>query len=117
MDSVHVSRLGIREGIQLLAGEGIQAVLTRVPGNGATIGGLTVVIKTEWFTARLSGPENIYKIDAESFHAPEHLRPSIENAQPIVRETFSPTPKPERATVEPSLPIPVAARTDTEEDA
>ena len=49
-----------------LAGEPIQARLTRAPGNGAPIGGLKVVAASGWFAARPSGTENIYKIYAES---------------------------------------------------
>ena len=57
-----------------LAGEKIEAVLTRAPGNGAPIGGLKVVTKSGWFAARPSGTESIYKIYAESFQGADHLR-------------------------------------------
>jgi phosphoglucomutase len=67
-----------------LAGEKIQAVLTRAPGNGAPIGGLKVASESGWFAARPSGTENIYKIYAESFQGEEHLRRLIEEAQTIV---------------------------------
>ena len=45
-----------------LAGEPIQTVLTRAPGNGAAIDGLKVASKTGWFAVRPSGTEDIYKI-------------------------------------------------------
>jgi phosphoglucomutase len=100
-----------------LAGEPIQAVLTRAPGNGAAIGGLKVVTKTGWFAARPSGTENIYKIYAESFQDGEHLRRIVEEAQSIVSETLSATPKQEREKLEPSFPHPEAVQTYTKENA
>ena len=50
-----------------LAGEKIQAILTRAPGNDAPIGGLKVAAESGWFAARPSGTEDIYKVYAESF--------------------------------------------------
>jgi phosphoglucomutase len=67
-----------------LAGEKIAAVLTNAPGNGASIGGLKVVAANGWFAARPSGTENIYKIYAESFLGPDHLRRIIGEAQAMV---------------------------------
>jgi phosphoglucomutase len=67
-----------------LAGEKIQAIVTNAPGNGAAIGGLKVVAENGWFAARPSGTENIYKVYAESFRGPEHLRQLQEEAQRIV---------------------------------
>jgi phosphoglucomutase len=98
-----------------LAGEPIQAVLTRAPGNGAAIGGLKVVTKTGWFAARPSGTEDIYKIYAESFQDGEHLRRIIAEAQSIVSETLSVAPTSARGNVEPSLPLPATVKTDTRE--
>jgi phosphoglucomutase len=72
-----------------LAGEIIQSVLTRAPGNGASIGGLKVAAESGWFAARPSGTENIYKIYGESFRGAEHLRLILEEAQKIVTETLS----------------------------
>jgi phosphoglucomutase len=71
-------------GITELAGEKIQAVLTRAPGNGAPIGGLKVVTQSGWFAARPSGTEDIYKIYAESFLGAGHLHRILEEAQTIV---------------------------------
>ncbi len=67
-----------------LAGELIQSVLTKAPGNGASIGGLKVVAAGCWFAARPSGTEDIYKIYAESFHGADHLRRIVQEAQTIV---------------------------------
>ena len=57
-----------------LAGEKIEQLLTRAPGNDAPIGGLKVVTQNGWFAARPSGTEDIYKIYAESFRGDDHLR-------------------------------------------
>ncbi len=67
-----------------LAGEKIQTILTRAPGNGASIGGLKVVAENGWFAARPSGTEDIYKIYAESFGGAEHLHRILAEAQTIV---------------------------------
>jgi phosphoglucomutase len=77
-----------------LAGEKISGVLTRAPGNGAPLGGLKVVAANGWFAARPSGTENIYKIYAESFLGPEHLRRVLEEAQTIVDHALAPAAKP-----------------------
>ena len=71
-----------------LAGEPITNILTTAPGNGAAIGGLKVMTASGWFAARPSGTENIYKIYAESFRGPEHLRRLQEEAQTMVSETL-----------------------------
>jgi len=67
-----------------LAGETIQAILTRAPGNNAPIGGLKIVAENGWFAIRPSGTEDIYKIYAESFIDQEHLEHIQEEAQAIV---------------------------------
>lgn len=67
-----------------LAGERIEAVLTKAPGNGAAIGGVKVTAESGWFAARPSGTENIYKIYAESFRGEDHLRRIIREAQAVV---------------------------------
>ncbi len=67
-----------------LAGEKIESVLTKAPGNGAPIGGLKVIAKSGWFAARPSGTEEIYKIYAESFRGKSHLDKILEEAQSIV---------------------------------
>ena len=72
-----------------LAGEKVQSILTRAPGNGASIGGLKVAAESGWFAARPSGTENIYKIYAESFREADHLRRILEEAQTIVSDALS----------------------------
>ena len=67
-----------------LAGEKIERILTAAPGNAAPIGGLKVVAENGWFAARPSGTEDIYKIYAESFRGPDHLRRILAEAQTIV---------------------------------
>jgi phosphoglucomutase len=67
-----------------LAGEPIEHVLTRAPGNDAAIGGVKVTSRGGWFAARPSGTEDIYKIYAESFHDAAHLERLIAEAQRIV---------------------------------
>jgi phosphoglucomutase len=71
-----------------LAGESIQNVLTRAPGNDAAIGGLKVVAQSGWFAARPSGTEDIYKIYAESFRGVDHLRCILAEAQNIVSDAL-----------------------------
>jgi phosphoglucomutase len=67
-----------------LAGEKIDRVLDRAPGNDAAIGGLKVVTGSGWFAARPSGTEDIYKIYAESFRGEQHLDRIVEEAQAMV---------------------------------
>jgi phosphoglucomutase len=86
-----------------LAGEKIQTVLTRAPGNGAPIGGLKVVAESGWFAARPSGTENIYKIYAESFRGTDHLRRILEEAQMIVSDALTTAPQEPEILVEPNL--------------
>ena len=67
-----------------LAGEKITARLVSAPGNGAAIGGLKVTTENAWFAARPSGTEDVYKIYAESFKGPEHLKQVQEEAREVV---------------------------------
>jgi len=67
-----------------LAGERIESVIDRAPGNGAPIGGIKVIAASGWFAARPSGTEDIYKIYAESFRGEDHLRDILGEAQDIV---------------------------------
>ncbi|MDY7537402.1 phosphoglucomutase (alpha-D-glucose-1,6-bisphosphate-dependent) [Undibacterium sp. RTI2.1] len=72
-----------------LAGETIQAILTRAPGNDAAIGGLKVITANGWFAARPSGTEDIYKIYAESFLGDVHLQKILNEAQVIVDQALA----------------------------
>ncbi|MFJ2828294.1 phosphoglucomutase (alpha-D-glucose-1,6-bisphosphate-dependent) [Streptomyces sp. NPDC087263] len=67
-----------------LAGEAVTGVLTEAPGNGASIGGIKVTTANAWFAARPSGTEDVYKIYAESFLGPDHLRQVQEEAKTVV---------------------------------
>jgi len=67
-----------------LAGDPIEQVLDRAPGNGAAIGGIKVISASGWFAARPSGTENIYKIYGESFRGPQHLQEILQQAQSVV---------------------------------
>jgi phosphoglucomutase len=73
-------RLAIRE----LAGDPVTGVLTAAPGNGAAIGGFKVTTAQGWFAARPSGTEDVYKIYAESFRGPEHLRRIQDEARALI---------------------------------
>jgi len=67
-----------------LAGEKIERVLDRAPGNQAPIGGIKVMAANGWFAARPSGTEEIYKIYGESFSSEAHLQAILSEAQSIV---------------------------------
>jgi len=67
-----------------LAGDPIIAKLSEAPGNGAAVGGVKVVTESAWFAARPSGTEDVYKIYAESFKGPEHLKLVQAEAKKIV---------------------------------
>jgi len=69
---------------QQLAGEKIEQVLDKAPGNGAAIGGIKAIAASGWFAARPSGTEAIYKIYAESFKSEDHLQSLLKEAQSIV---------------------------------
>ncbi len=76
-----------------LAGEKIESVIDKAPGNGAAIGGIKVSAKSGWFAARPSGTEDIYKIYGESFAGADHLRQILKEAQAIVdRAIAGPAP-------------------------
>ncbi|MFL6711685.1 MAG: alpha-D-glucose phosphate-specific phosphoglucomutase, partial [Sulfurifustis sp.] len=72
-----------------LAGEKIETILTRAPGNGAAFGGVKVAAANGWFAARPSGTEDIYKIYAESFRGADHLRRILDEAQTVVRDALT----------------------------
>ena len=74
---------------QTLAGEPIEARLTKAPYNQAAIGGLKVASANGWFAARPSGTEDVYKIYAESFVSAEHLQRIQAEAQQIVGDALS----------------------------
>lgn len=67
-----------------LAGDKIERMLLRAPGNDQPIGGLKVVTAQGWFAARPSGTEDKTKIYAESFAGEQHLQRILDEAQQIV---------------------------------
>jgi phosphoglucomutase len=72
-----------------LAGEAIEAKLTKAPGNDQPIGGIKVVARNGWFAARPSGTENVYKIYAESFLDEGHLKQVQSDAQAAIDRVIS----------------------------
>ncbi len=70
--------------LDTLAGDKVEKVLDKAPGNDASIGGVKVIAEHGWFAARPSGTEDIYKIYAESFKDEQHLRDILDEAQHIV---------------------------------
>ena len=70
--------------VEELAGEAIEAKLTKAPGNDEPIGGIKVVANNGWFAARPSGTEDVYKIYAESFRSKDHLQKIQRDAQAII---------------------------------
>ena len=89
-----LARLSPRQVLSVeLAGERIQTILTRAPGNDSPIGGLKVIAENGWFAARPSGTEDIYKIYAESFSGADHLRRILEEARAIVGAALAASPR------------------------
>ncbi|WP_457607593.1 phosphoglucomutase (alpha-D-glucose-1,6-bisphosphate-dependent) [Nitratifractor sp.] len=78
--------------VRELAGEPIEGIFTRAPGNDAPIGGLKMVSANGWVAMRPSGTEDIYKIYAESFLSEEHLKALQEEGRQIVSEVIGSTP-------------------------
>ena len=74
--------------LDTLAGEKIERVLDRAPGNDAPIGGIKVISKSGWFAARPSGTEDIYKVYAESFKDRKHLEAILDEAQQMVDQAW-----------------------------
>ena len=74
--------------VSILAGEKIEAKLTRAPSNQAPIGGIKVIAQNGWFAARPSGTEDVYKIYAESFIDADHLHRIQQEAQSIFSAAF-----------------------------
>ena len=67
-----------------LAGEKIDSIIDHAPGDDAPIGGIKVSAASDWFAARPSGTEDIYKIYAESFRGQDALRQILTEAQATV---------------------------------
>ena len=52
--------------------------------DGNAIGGIKVIARDGWFAARPSGTEDVYKIYAESFKGPDHLKLIQQQAQEMI---------------------------------
>jgi phosphoglucomutase len=76
-----------------LAGDPIETIRTKAPGNDAAIGGLKVETASGWFVARPSGTEAVYKIYGESFAGEAHLGEILDGAQALVQRAFDASPK------------------------
>lgn len=74
-----------------LAGEPIDSVINRAPGNDAPLQGIKVQAASGWYAARPSGTENIYEIYAESFSGESHLRQILSEAQALVDALVAPS--------------------------
>ncbi len=72
-----------------LAGEPIESMIDRAPGNDAPIGGLKVMAASAWFAARPSGTENLYKVYGESCKGEAHLAEVFSEAQRIVADALA----------------------------
>ena len=72
-----------------VAGEAVIAIETAAPSGGAPFGGVRVRTASGWFAARPSGTEDIYKIYAESFRGPDHLRQIEDEAQKMIGDALS----------------------------
>lgn len=72
-----------------LAGEKIEAVFNRAPGNHELIGGIKVVSETGWFAARPSGTEDIYRIYAESFRGEKEMNRILEQGQSVIDDLLN----------------------------
>ena len=75
-------------GLTELAGEPVAAMLTVTPGDGQPIGGVKIITEHGWCAARPSGTEAVYKLYAESFKGPDHLRRIQEEAQAAIGQVF-----------------------------
>src|SRR5689334_1409114 len=74
--------------MRLLGGEPVSAIRTRAPGNDQSFGGIKVESEAGWFAARPSGTEDVYKIYAESFRDPNHLKTIQQDAQRAIAKAF-----------------------------
>ncbi|WFU57552.1 phosphoglucomutase (alpha-D-glucose-1,6-bisphosphate-dependent) [Bradyrhizobium pachyrhizi] len=71
-----------------LAGDAVRAVRAKAPGNDQPFGGIKVESEAGWFAARPSGTEDVYKIYAESFRGPDHLKQIQGDAQAAIAKVF-----------------------------
>ena len=74
---------------ETLAGDPIESIFTKAPGNDQEIGGIKITTASGWIAIRPSGTEDVYKIYAESFKSWEHLQALLEDAVKIISEALS----------------------------
>jgi phosphoglucomutase len=75
-------------GLTDLAGDPVQAIRTKAPGNDQAFGGIKVETEQGWFAARPSGTEDVYKIYAESFRGQDHLKLIQQDARAAIAKAF-----------------------------
>jgi phosphoglucomutase len=84
LERVSATEVAITE----LGGDPVVAVLTTAPGDQRPFGGIKVMTEHGWFAARPSGTEAVYKLYAESFKGPDHLRRIQQEAQTAIQMVF-----------------------------
>ena len=94
IDTHALSAPACASALEVLAANGVESIISHVPGNGERIGGIKVNTTNGWFAARPSGTEDIYKIYAESFVGAVHLQRVLQEAQAIVDAAISRAPAP-----------------------
>lgn len=73
-------------GLERLGGDPITAVLTRAPGNGASLGGLKLCTDFGWIAVRPSGTEDVCKVYAESRRDQKHLRHLLRDGAALLEQ-------------------------------
>ena len=80
LKSVTPERLNMKQ----LAGDPVRTMRTTAPGNGQSVGGITVETDMGWFAARPSGTEDVCKVYTESFRSEAHLKEIQKEAQQVL---------------------------------
>lgn len=75
---------------QTLGNDPVLKVLTKAPGNGASIAGIKIETENGWIAIRPSGTEDIYKVYGESFLGDSHLSQILSEGQMIVSRLLRP---------------------------
>jgi phosphoglucomutase len=70
--------------VERLAGDPVDRIQDRAPGDGAPIGGVRVETGRGWFAARPSGTEDIFRVYAESMVSEAHLQRILTEARSLV---------------------------------
>lgn len=72
-----------------LCGSPITAVLSKSPYGDYAIGGVKIITKDGWVTARPSGTEDMYKLYAESFVSPEQAEKLLEEGKALITKALA----------------------------